>query len=146
MDLDLKRAVEFGEKVLAGCLKASTKLQDIKSSTLFGVTGGLPGLCLIAILHGLTPLPLWPALPLTFALGITLGHIRFRSLRGFRAEARAEEDRAYFDERVRRLKVLKGTIPPQVLNAAWEKLIDETLKSNPALAHLSITSQPADRP
>lgn len=130
MNNDLKRAIEAGASILKGAKSASYLLEKIKSSTLFGITGGLAALCLVDLLHELARLPLWPALPLLFALGIAVGHIIFRSLRGFRWEAKAEQDRALFDEGVRRLKALKALMPPEHYDAAWDRLVRDTASTS----------------
>jgi hypothetical protein len=123
---DIQSLLKQGVSVLSSALQASIKLEKTKTSTLFGVAGGLFGLIVILISNAWLGISLFPSLPITFALGVTLGHVTVRSLRGFKAEAEAEAERLKFDEMIRRYKTLRA-LSPDVAPHALEGLMQTFL-------------------
>ena len=141
---DFKALLKQGLSILSSALQASIKLEKTKTSTLFGVTGGLLGITTILILNGTASLPLFPALPVAFALGIVLGHVSVRSLRGFRAEAAAEAERLKFDEMVRRYKAIKSLSPDGTAPQALENLVQTFLPApQPIVFHAQLPAPKA---
>lgn len=151
--INIKKAIDSCWKLLTSSVKAAKTLENIKASTLLGVTGLLTGVAGVLVLNSWIAMPLLPALPIAAALGTAIGHVIFKGMTGgFRAAAESEAERqrkadlleadrlrkqhddrrakAQFDEGIRRIEALKKVAAPELIDAAVIKLLSTSIGLN----------------